>query len=182
MKRLFKITTQPTFKMYKQLNKMNMQHSKSLIVLLVISCVFGLLGIYSIVRYILGDTSAMLIKGIFGVLVNTIFVIFYLKGHELLTEKSMKEMGKKAYLEIFSTFYDDKVTIQTDKTKGSVAYSYFNKLYEDNQYYYISYSKQNIQKSYIVVDKDGFTLGNKQDFKKFIIKIIEDNKKVKKSK
>lgn len=173
MKRLFKITTQPTFKMYSRLNKMNMQHSKSLIGLLIVSCIFGILGVYSLIK-------GSIVKGIFGILVNVSFIWFYLKGHELLTEKSMKEMGKKAYLEIFSTFYEDKVTIKTDKTKGSIPLSSINRLYEDNQYFYISYNKENIRKSYIVIDKDGFTLGNKEDFKDFIIKTIEENKEIKK--
>lgn len=176
MKKLYQVTTQPTFKMYKQLNRMNMQRSKSLIALLVISFIFGILGIYSILKYILGDATIVLVKGIFGALVNVAFVVFYLKGHELLTEKSMKEMGKKAYLEIFTTFFEDKVTIKTNKTKGSIPLSCINKLYEDNQYYYISYNRKNINKSYIVIDKDGFTLGNKEDFKRFITETITNNK------
>jgi hypothetical protein len=140
---------------------------------------FGVLGIYNIVSYALDNSSGSLGRGIFGVLVNVAFVAFYLKGHELLTEKSMQEMGKKAYLETFTTFYDDKISIKTDKTRGVIKLSSLNGLYEDNQYYYISYNKQNLTKSYLVVDKDGFTLGNKDDFKPYVKRTIEVNKKSK---
>lgn len=174
--KLFQITTQPTLKMYRQLNKMNSQRSVSIRFFLVLSCILGIFGVYSIVRYILDTSVGGLGKGIFGVLVNIAFVVFYLKGHELLAEKSMRMQGKDAYLEIFVTFYDDRVNVKTAKTKGSIKLSNINGMYEDNQYYYLSYDNKNIAKSYIVIDKDGFTLGNFADFKDFIQKKISYNK------
>jgi hypothetical protein len=133
-------------------------------------------GVYSIVRYILDTSVGGLGKGIFGVLINVAFVTFYLKGHEMLAEKSMRMQGKDAYLEIFSTFYEDRVNVRTSKTKGTIKLSNINKLYEDNQYYYLSYDKNNVAKSYIVVDKDGFTLGDSLKFKEFINNKISSNK------
>lgn len=182
--KLFQITTQPTLKMYKQLNKMNSQRSVSLKFFLMLSCILGVFGIYSIVRYILDTSLGGLGKGIFGLLINIAFVTFYLKGHELLAEKSMRMQGKDAYLEIFSTFYEDKVNVRTSKTKGTISLSSINRMYEDNQYYYLSYDNKNVTKSYIVIDKDGFTLGSSVDFKEFINKRIsfnrENSKKMKK--
>lgn len=131
---------------------------------------------YSIVKYALDTSMGGLGKGIFGILVNIAFIIFYLKGHELLAEKSMRMQGKDAYLEIFVTFYEDRVNVKTSKTKGSIKLSSINAIYEDNQYYYLSYDNKNIAKSYIVIDKDGFTLGNSNDFKDFIQKKISYNK------
>jgi hypothetical protein len=133
-------------------------------------------GIYSIVRYILDTSVGGLGKGIFSILINVAYVIFYLKGHELLAEKSMRMQGKDAYLEIFSTFYEDRVNVRTSKTKGTIKLSSINRLYEDNQYYYLSYDKNNVAKSYIVVDKDGFTLGDSLKFKEFINNKISSNK------
>jgi hypothetical protein len=133
-------------------------------------------GIYSIVRYILDTSVGGLGKGIFSILINIAYVIFYLKGHELLAEKSMRMQGKDAYLEIFSTFYEDRVNVRTSKTKGTIKLSSINRLYEDNQYYYLSYDKNNVAKSYIVVDKDGFTLGDSLKFKEFINNKISSNK------
>ncbi|MCC8068446.1 MAG: YcxB family protein [Ruminococcus sp.] len=182
--KLFQVTTQPTLKMYKKLNKMNSQRSISLRFFLVLSCMLGVFGVYSIVRYILDTSVGGLGKGIFGILINIAFVVFYLKGHELLAEKSMRMQGKDAYLEIFSTFYDDRVNVRTSKTKGSIPLKCINRLYEDNQYYYLSYDNKNVAKSYIVIDKDGFTLGDSMAFKEFINKKIslnrENRKKMKK--
>lgn len=177
MGKLYQVTTQPTLKMYRQLNKMNLQRSISLKFFLVLSCMLGVFGVFSIVRFALDTSSGGLVKGIFGLLINISFVTFYFKGHELLAEKSMRLQGKDAYLEVFLIFYDDRVNVKTLKTKGSIPLSCVNRLYEDNQYYYISYDKKNVTKSYIVVDKDGFTLGDSIDFKKFILNKISYNKK-----
>jgi hypothetical protein len=88
----------------------------------------------------------------------------------------MRLQGKQAYLEIFSTFYEDRVNVRTSNTKGTIKLSSINKLYEDSQYYYLSYDDKNVTKSYLVVDKLGFTLGDPESFKEFITQKISQNK------
>lgn len=174
MKRLFCITTQPTLKMYRQLNKMNVQRFISMKVLVAVSCIFGVMGVLSIINY--NTISHGISKGILSILINVAVVLFYFKGHELLAEKSMRLQGKDAYLEIYYTFYDDRVNVRTKNTKGSIPTKRINGIREDSQYYYISYDKVNMAKSYIVIDKDGFTLGDKLAFKDYIIDLIRKNK------
>jgi hypothetical protein len=88
----------------------------------------------------------------------------------------MRLQGRQAYLEIFSTFYEDRVNVRTANTKGTIKLSSINRLYEDSQYYYLSYDDKNVTKSYLVVDKLGFKLGDPDSFREFITQKIAYNR------
>ena len=174
MKKLFQNTVQPTFKMYAALNKMNIRRSISMKVIFAFAVIIAVWGVINL--FMSGISFKSVAVCILCIFVAVSYVVFYFCGHNMLTLKSINMQGKNAYLEFNVYVYDKKIEVKSSKTKGFVDLKFCNRLYEDNQYFYISYNRKNIAKSFIVLDKDGFSLGSPDKFREFISDVIKNNK------
>lgn len=103
---------------------------------------------------------------IFFIIVLILFMTYRILGPTISYKKELKNKSitKEQTFEFF--FYDKYFKIRDNKSYDKISYFRLYRVYETPKYFYLYLTK----KYSFVIDKNGFSMGNAEDFKTFIKK------------